>query len=167
MRKGMTFTDGPVWQEQRSFVTRHLRNVGFGKKSMELKIIDECQDLIQFINSNGPDIDMEEFFATSVLSVLWKLTAGKSLDRDDDKLKKLLVLLKKRLRVFDVSGGLLGQMPWLRFIVPEKSGFNLIKKLNVQMRNFLMVIQIFQFKEKYASVSIFELFSIDQKFVFS
>nr|UZE89938.1 cytochrome P450 CYP305W2 [Chrysoperla zastrowi sillemi] len=138
MRKGITFTDGPVWHEQRSFVMRHLRDVGFGKKSMELKIINECQDLIQFINENGPDINMEEFFAPSVLSVLWDLTAGRSLDRNDDKLKELLALLKRRLKAFDLSGGLLGQMPWLRFIIPEKSGFNLVTKLNEQMRNFFM-----------------------------
>lgn len=72
------------------------------------------------------------------MSVLWALAAGKRLLRSDNTLKRLLELLDVRARAFDMAGGSLNQFPWLRFIAPEKTGYNLVNRLNSELKFFLM-----------------------------
>ena len=39
-------TDGELWQEQRRFTIKQLKDVGVGKSSLEGIILDEIRDLI-------------------------------------------------------------------------------------------------------------------------
>jgi len=48
-------------------------------------------------------------------------------------------LLERRAQVFDMSGGILSTFPWIRYIAPETSGFNILQRLNEELKNFLMV----------------------------
>lgn len=89
--------------------------------------------------TEGKPVNIGKILAPSILSVLWALAAGKRLMRSDSRLKRLLELLDYRARAFDMAGGSLNQFPWLRFIAPEKTGYNLVTKLNSELRNFLMV----------------------------
>lgn len=138
-RKGITCTDGPLWAEQRNFAVRHLRQAGYGKVQMDNHIRNECNDLIKYISnlSEAPTWP-GSFLAPSIISVLWYLTASKKLDRTDKKLKRLLELLQKRSKAFDMCGGMLAQMPWLRFIAPERTGYNMICNLNKELHEFFM-----------------------------
>lgn len=137
-RNGITFTDGEHWHEQRSFVMRHLRDVGFGKKTMERFILEELDDLLKFIQKSGW-VKREALFSPSILSVLWNLVAGKKLRREDPVFNKLIQLLLKRSSAFNIAGSALTNMAWLRFIAPEATGYNLILNLNNQLREFIMV----------------------------
>lgn len=78
--------------------------------------------------------------ATSVINILWTFTCGSKFDRDDLRLKRLFYLLNKRAKVFDMSGGTLSQMPWMRFIAPESSGYNLINNLNKEFYELFMEV---------------------------
>jgi len=49
---GFFFTDGPFWVEQRRFSLRHLRDFGFGKRSLEGIILDEAEELIKRLDPN-------------------------------------------------------------------------------------------------------------------
>lgn len=138
-RKGITCTDGSLWTEQRNFAVRHLREAGYGKVQMDNHIRNECNDLIEFIDKlNETPTWPGQFLAPSIISVLWYLTASKKIERTDIRLNRLLELLQKRSKAFDMSGGMLSQMPWLRFIAPEKTGYNLICNLNKELHEFFM-----------------------------
>lgn len=141
-RLGITCTDGPHWNEQRSFVVRQLRNVGYGKTKMELQIQNELKELLELIESigNKPLWPGNELLPPSVINILWTFTTGKRISRNDTRLIKFLNLLQKRSKVFDMSGGVLSQMPWLRFFAPEKTGYSLIQNLNTQFHSFFMEI---------------------------
>ena len=43
---GILMTDGELWKEQRRFAVRHLKDLGFGKSSLESLIMDEVNDLM-------------------------------------------------------------------------------------------------------------------------
>lgn len=49
--KGILFTSGDLWQEQKRFFLRHLRQFGYGKRSpsLEQNLVDEMKDLIEFL----------------------------------------------------------------------------------------------------------------------
>lgn len=138
-RLGITGTDGAFWSEQRNFVMKHLRLAGYGRRPMEEEIQIELNELLEVIdveNDEEKGIWPGEMLSPSVLNVLWTFIAGKKIKRSDDRLIRLLKLMKIRSRAFDVSGGWLVSMPFLRYIAPEKSSYNLILQFNREIRAF-------------------------------
>ncbi|XP_056630734.1 probable cytochrome P450 305a1 [Diorhabda sublineata] len=139
IRRGVTIVDGPLWKTQRKFLVTHLRNVGYGKKSMENLIRYEVEDLLSILRENeDKKIRIGSILSVSVLNVLWALVTGCRLDRGDGRLKRLLDLLDQRSRAFDMSGGTLNQFPWLRFLAPDKTGYSLIKNINSELKDLLL-----------------------------
>ena len=95
MAAGLLFTDGPLWLEQRRFTLRHLRDLGFGKTSIENQMIDEIQDLIQDIAESAqsdPDriVEFKGIFNVSVINIIWAIIGGKRFQRNDAAFKRLL-----------------------------------------------------------------------------
>lgn len=76
----------------------------------------------------------------SVINVLWTFTAGEKISRSDERLTRLLSLMQQRSKAFDMSGGWLNSMPFLRFIAPEMTSYNLIKRFNVELCEFFRSI---------------------------
>lgn len=126
-----------MWTTQRRFLLRQLRDVGFGKEKMDLMVTEELDNIIEQIGNNvTPPIS--RIFATSVLNVIWALLAGERLNNDNAKLQNLLNLMAKRTKWFDMSGGWLNLFPWLRFIAPQATGFELISHINSEMKELFM-----------------------------
>lgn len=138
---GITCTDGEFWNEQRNFVTKHLRLAGYGRQPMEIQIQNELNELIEVIKEkDGEPIWPGSFLPPSVINVLWTFTAGKKIPRNDKRLARLLTLMQQRSKAFDMSFGWLNAMPFLRFIAPEKTNYNLIKRFNNELHDFFMAI---------------------------
>ena len=116
--------------------------MGYGKTKMEIQIQNELQELLDILDKNEgiPIWPGSQFLPPSVINVLWTFTAGSRIERNDKRLLKFLSLLQKRSKAFDLSGGTLSQMPWLRFFAPEKTGYNLIRNLNKELYEFFMEI---------------------------
>ncbi|XP_061937436.1 methyl farnesoate epoxidase [Apis cerana] len=49
INRGLLLVDGNLWNEQRKFVLKHLRDFGFGRQSMMSIIIEESQSLVEYI----------------------------------------------------------------------------------------------------------------------
>lgn len=105
--------------------------------------MDELKDLVRLFGESfaaGRAVSMGLTFAPSVLNVLWVLITGASFSsRDDPRLHHLLQLLQCRSKAFDIAGGLLNQFPWMRFLAPERTGYNLILRLNSDLKHIFMV----------------------------
>lgn len=143
-RRGVTAVDGPLWQEQRNFVTRHFRQMGFARQPMDEQIEEELNELIRYLDSKNGEVSVwpGEMFPINVMNVLWQFTAGYRMPRNDKKMLTVLTLLRERSKGFDMAGGLLSQMPWIRFIAPKLSGFSLIQTFNKKLYElFLEIIQ--------------------------
>lgn len=142
-RLGITGSDGEVWSEQRNFVMKHLRIAGYGRAAMEEQIQVELDGLLELIEQETDDEKgfwPGELLPTSVLNVLWTFLAGQKIQRSDNRLLRLLDLMKMRSRAFDMSGGWLTTMPFLRFIAPEMTKYNLILQFNKEIRAFFQEI---------------------------
>ncbi|ALC44173.1 Cyp305a1 [Drosophila busckii] len=139
-RKGITCTDGKLWYEHRHFAMKQMRNVGYGRTQMEQQIEHEAEALLQQLSRTAAaPIEPVNWLAQSVLNVLWCLIAGERIASDEDStLRRLLELMNRRSRLFDISGGLLAQYPWLRFVAPKRTGYNLIRQLNSELYGFFM-----------------------------
>lgn len=109
---------------------------------MEIQIQNELKELLDLIGKSDckPLWPGKEILPPSVINILWTFTTGKRIERNNPRLIRFLDLLQKRSKAFDMSGGVLSQMPWLRFIAPEKSGYSLIRNLNSEFHSFFMEI---------------------------
>ncbi|KAI9552865.1 hypothetical protein GHT06_020749 [Daphnia sinensis] len=92
---GVAFTDGEFWREQRRFTMRQLREMGFGKSSIEYQTMEEIRDLIDEIKNQGKSnedyiVDFKGIFVVSVVNILWAIVGGERFQRSDAKFKRLL-----------------------------------------------------------------------------
>ena len=98
MFTGLLFANGYLWQEQRRFSLRHLRDLGFGKSELENQMMSEIDELLSDMEvtaQSDPNrvIDFNGIFTVSVINIFWLIVAGTRYDRDDPKLKQLLANL--------------------------------------------------------------------------
>lgn len=107
---------------------------------MQNMIQAELIDILLFIKTEGPHIEVGTLLSPAVISVLWNLTTGVQITKNDTQLKKVLHLLSRRTKLFDMSGGILNMYPWLRFIIPERSGYKLMLELNEEMKQFFIEV---------------------------
>ncbi|XP_049828980.1 methyl farnesoate epoxidase-like [Schistocerca gregaria] len=141
LRKGVSVVDGKLWQEQRAFVMRQLRSLGFSGAAMQAQVGKEVRALLDVLrNSRGRPTQLNKLLAPSVLNVILQFCAGYSFPHGDQHLQTLLDLFYTRSRAFDMAGGKLSAMPWLRFIQPEASGYNAITKFNEMVRAYFLEI---------------------------
>ncbi|XP_047116310.1 methyl farnesoate epoxidase-like [Schistocerca piceifrons] len=139
LRKGVTLVDGKLWQEQRAFVMRHLRSLGFSGAAMQALVGEEVRALLEELSdSRERPTQLKKLLPPSVLNVIFHFCAGYRFPRGDQLLQTLMDLQDVRSRAFDMTGGKLSAMPWLRFIQPEATGYNAITKFNEITSAFCM-----------------------------
>lgn len=47
--------------------------------------------------------------------------------------------MDRRAKAFSMGGGILSSVPWIRYIAPEASGYNLLMTLNKELKSFFTV----------------------------
>lgn len=135
---------------------------------MEIQIQNSVSELLEYLNDQkGRSLwPGENFLSQSILNVLWTFCSGKRLARNDERILRLIDLLYKRSKLFDMAGGILSQFPMLRFFAPEFSGYSLIKNLNQEFYSFFMEIineHIETFDEKKANDDLIYSFLHEMK----
>uniref|UniRef100_A0A1Y1ND80 Uncharacterized protein n=1 Tax=Photinus pyralis TaxID=7054 RepID=A0A1Y1ND80_PHOPY len=107
---------------------------------MEAKIAEETRELIEDLRKKSSDlVFMHNAFDVGVLNVLWTMMAGERFTLDDVRLIKLLQIVHDAFRLFDMSGGLLNQLPVLRFLAPGCCGYTKTVEILKRMWLFLEV----------------------------
>ncbi|KAI9553139.1 hypothetical protein GHT06_021032 [Daphnia sinensis] len=129
---GIMFATGQFWQEQRRFTLRHLRDLGFGKTSIEDQMMAEVGDLIKDIENKsqsdpGRTVDFKGIFQVSVINILWAIIAGERFQRHDPKFQELLNANELFFRtgkifrgVVPIPGSLLKRFRFLREFIGIK-----------------------------------------------
>uniref|UniRef100_A0A8C3X299 Cytochrome P450 2J2-like n=1 Tax=Catagonus wagneri TaxID=51154 RepID=A0A8C3X299_9CETA len=92
--KGVVMSSGQIWKELRRFTLTTLRNFGLGKKSLEERIHEESQYLIQAIGEeNGQPFNPQIKISNAVSNIICSIMFGKRFDYQDDQFQELLRLL--------------------------------------------------------------------------
>lgn len=136
---GVVFSDGPYWVEQRRFAVRHLRDFGFGKKSMEGMILDQVEDIVKEMK-NHPIIQVSSLFNVSILNMLWGMIAGVTYERNDERLKYLFEKINRAFRAGSAAGNAANAFPILRKIAPGLSGYKHVMDTVKDLQDFFREI---------------------------
>ncbi|CAL8110287.1 unnamed protein product [Orchesella dallaii] len=125
---GVFFSNGKLWQENRRFALRHLRDFGFGKTSMEGLIHEEAEETIGTImkemkKAKDSVIPIQDKFGVSVINILWAIMGGTRYKHDDEEFKKMLNVIQETFRTGSPSGNLVNSYPVLRHFPYFKEQF--------------------------------------------
>ncbi|XP_035685840.1 cytochrome P450 2J6-like [Branchiostoma floridae] len=85
---------GSHWKHQRKFALMTLRDFGFGKRSLEGKITEECNALVQEILShNGQPFDLKIMMQNAVSNIICSIVFGGRFEYGDPDFLRLIRLL--------------------------------------------------------------------------
>lgn len=130
-------TDGNLWKIHRAFAVKHLKLLGLGQKRTDELIREEYGRMVDKLEdrlSGGGGVTPGPDLQSAVMNVLWELTAN---ERFEDP--ALLALMKKRGAAFDMAGGLLNQIPWIRYVAPVATGYSLLTEINRHIYTIISV----------------------------
>ncbi|KAK0092734.1 hypothetical protein PV326_000713 [Microctonus aethiopoides] len=140
-KRGILFTDGKVWMDQRRFSLRCLKEFGWCGQTMENLILEDAESLKKIIEDTCMDGVIKNFnklTSLAVLNSLWSLLGGYRYDiaKCEKKILDTLQALNNSLKDSNVSGGIINHFPFLRYIIPGLSGYNTITERYKQMWSF-------------------------------
>ncbi|XP_075802026.1 cytochrome P450 2J3-like isoform X2 [Microtus pennsylvanicus] len=93
---GLIFSSGQTWKEQRRFALMTLRNFGLGKKSLEQRIQEEAQHLVEVIKEEkGQPFNPHFKINNAVSNIICSITFGERFEYHDSQFQELLRLLDK------------------------------------------------------------------------
>ncbi|KAK3084946.1 hypothetical protein FSP39_021877 [Pinctada imbricata] len=113
---GIAGSSGKFWKDHRTFAITTLRELGFGKRSMEERILEEVDVFLDVMKRrNGEEFDVSELLSISVSNVICSVTFGTRYSHDDGRFKFILNLISESLADSRV-GGILTFFPFLKYI---------------------------------------------------
>ena len=130
--KGITLSNSedilPQFKEQRKYVLKVLKELGFGKKSAEDLVLIEClklnEEIRKFAERDEQTFCPDELFSMAALNVVWSIISSETFEYGDERIRKILhfnevSMLFGRL----ITGKPLGAFPWLRYFPPFRAQF--------------------------------------------
>ncbi|XP_060538867.1 cytochrome P450 2J2-like [Pantherophis guttatus] len=92
--KGIIFTNGHLWKQQRHISITTLRKLGLGKKSIEHQVENVAQTLVEiFRQTKGQPFDPSFSVQNAISNVICALSFGRPFDLEDENFQKLVQAL--------------------------------------------------------------------------
>ncbi|KAG4077443.1 hypothetical protein HA402_002870 [Bradysia odoriphaga] len=141
VNKGVFFTQGLLWRDERRFTLRHLRDFGFGRRftELELDLEEELRQLVEIIKYGPKYAHEKELFHDGMAScpnIFNALAANSFLkvmcnERISREKQGMLLRAAKDTYKFAKLGQSYGRMmsilPWVVKVFPNLSGYNEIR----------------------------------------
>ncbi|XP_040283206.1 cytochrome P450 2K6-like isoform X2 [Bufo bufo] len=97
---GIVFSNGENWKVMRRFTLSKLKDFGMGKKSLEDRINEECDSLVQTFKSyGGQPFENTTIINTAVANVIVSILLGHRYDYGDPTILKLMRLVDENFKL--------------------------------------------------------------------
>ncbi|KAJ6636080.1 putative cytochrome P450 [Pseudolycoriella hygida] len=149
--KGIFFTMGLYWRDQRRYTLRHLRDFGLGRRfnELELDIEAETRQLIEIIKSGPKYAHEKELFDNKMVlcpNIFYPITANSFLkilcnERIPRESQSEIFRAAKTgygfLKHADSFGRLFSFLPWVAKVFPNLSSYTKLRKLSMSQYDFM------------------------------
>ncbi|KAI8747687.1 cytochrome P450 2J1 [Biomphalaria glabrata] len=89
--RGLAFSSGQLWKEQRSVALSILRKFGFGKNILAERIQDEVSHYLDHLKDyDGKPVDIKRITTESTANIICSIVIGKRFDYNDPTFQRLL-----------------------------------------------------------------------------
>lgn len=118
---GLVLSNGSLWKENRSLISRYLRDLGSGKSNFENIVREEVEEVIkrEFLPKLGHSIDLTHSFYVAILSIMWVVGVGKRIAYEDKRVKQILDAVGGYLQTLTRAAPL-EFFPWLQYLGPDR-----------------------------------------------
>ncbi|KAE8577228.1 hypothetical protein XENTR_v10004491 [Xenopus tropicalis] len=119
-RKGLVFSNGAHWQQQRRFSLATLRSFGMGKRSIEERVREESTNLLEFFQEKkGNPFNPGPHITAAVSNVICSIVFGDRFDTEDGTFQTLLRMVnenitflgKRGFQMYNTFPGILKHLP--------------------------------------------------------
>ena len=132
---GIIENDGGDWSVQRRFALKQLKDLGFGKKSLDSIMIQEVDEVIDSM-LHLKVVEMDGTFNIAIINVLWEIVASKRFDHNASDTKQMMDLLNKQFKAgLDVLNFIFPRLP--RNILPMTGKTELILQVKSMIRELI------------------------------
>ncbi|XP_032069180.1 cytochrome P450 2K6-like isoform X3 [Thamnophis elegans] len=119
---GLIFSHGENWKTMRRFTLSTLRDYGMGKKTIEDKIIEECNVLTKTIQTYaGKPFEIQTVVTPAVSNIIVSILLGKRYDYENATFLRLLKIISENLRLSGTPNiSLYNMFPKLSFLLSTR-----------------------------------------------
>ncbi|KAM6077811.1 uncharacterized protein LJ206_008266 [Theristicus caerulescens] len=97
---GIAFSHGELWKTMRRFTLSTLRDFGMGKRTIEIRILEEVNSLIKYFESyHGKPFDTKMILNNAVSNVICSILFGERFEYDNPVFLTLLKLLNENTKL--------------------------------------------------------------------
>uniref|UniRef100_A0A8C5R805 Uncharacterized protein n=1 Tax=Leptobrachium leishanense TaxID=445787 RepID=A0A8C5R805_9ANUR len=131
---GLMASEGERWQQLRRFSLSTLRYFGLGKRSIEERITDEAECLVQELRTyNGQSIDPAILLSKAVSNAISAVVFGKRFEYDDTRFHRMLDIFTETFEhMSSIWGQIQDMIPFImnRIPGPHQKITSLLEELN-------------------------------------
>ena len=92
-------TEGHVWTQQRRVSLTKLRDLGFGRKSLDLSMVQEVDYVIDKLQEHGGSkVEINSTFNAAIINVLWQIVASKRFEPDHPDTERMMAMLNAQFK---------------------------------------------------------------------
>ncbi|CAG7832972.1 unnamed protein product [Allacma fusca] len=120
---GLGLLEGRQWQELNRFVMKCLRDLGFGKKSLQSSIMEEVVQTRSLLekNTNKP-LYLKPLIELAVVNALWGIITSEKYDIEDPTKRHALEIMSDGIADQNIVG-IAAFLPWLAKLFPTYTGY--------------------------------------------
>ena len=132
---GIINTEGQTWTNQRRFALKELRDLGFGRKSLDTVMVEEVDGVLDdMIKGQSDKVIIDNTFNIAIINVLWQIVASKRFDPEAADTQRMMYLLNMQ---FKTGFSILNFIPLLKKLMPFSENDQSLLDMKKMMRGLI------------------------------